>query len=265
MDISKKLKNYRKAQNMTQEELSRKIGVSLKLIKEWESGISAPEDSELQQINNQIIVTDLKLPFYFGKPTSRKPFLILLIIPLLIFAIFIQVNIFVGILSGFLSMIFIYGLGFYDFRRYYDYFIVQKDGITVSKEKELQLFPLISIIKGGLKIRKEEKIQYNDINYMNIFFDSDGFKGYGTSISYRPRQIYTTREVIMLQVYLKTNNEVINLNLDQIFYPDSKERKHILYLFKFFNQKGIPIIDDHKILKAINEGQSFIDSAYKKN
>ena len=57
MDISEKILQLRKANNITQEELAEKINVSRQSISKWESGQSIPEKEKIVDLSGVFHVT----------------------------------------------------------------------------------------------------------------------------------------------------------------------------------------------------------------
>ena len=51
MDYGKKLKEYRKERNMTQEHLAEKLGVSTTTLYNWENGVSKPREENRKALN----------------------------------------------------------------------------------------------------------------------------------------------------------------------------------------------------------------------
>ena len=272
MIISANIKKYREKNGLTQEELSSMMNISRQSVSKWETGQALPS------IDNLILLSDLlelpldqlvreadqlSTPFYYGKPNNKVPLYAWLFLPAILCISSILGKSYIEILvAAFLTFLF-YALGFYDFKKYYTYFIITKRGLIVSDVKPwFPFLPLISIIRGAFGQRKEKEILFSAIDFSLIFFDNKGFEGPNTSVVYRPRQLYVNRESFYLQLFLK-DNQKIDLNLDQAFYADSNERRNFINIFKFLMAKGVQIKDPYHILESLKHELNFIEEAYK--
>lgn len=273
MILSFNIKKYRLEKNISQEELAKLMNISRQSISKWERGESMPS------IDNLLLLSDLLalpldslikrknyLPFDFdyGKPKNKIPIFLIMLFPglMLISSLFtsrkerlilIIVSLFILLLTS--------SVGFFDFKRYYSYFTVTRTGLLIFNANK-KVPPIFYIILSLFNIRKTKEIPFSDIKYAKIYFDTHGYKGMGTSVIYKPRQFYNVRERFECQLLLK-NGEKITLNLDQAFYPDSKEREYFYNMFLYFHEKGIRIKDSFGILKSIKQEYDFIEQAYK--
>lgn len=277
MNLAKNIRSYRQKNNLTQEELAKKLNISRQSISKWEGGKATPTVENIVMLSHILAMpldqfikdmNTLVLPSVFGKPKSLYPIILWLFIPILLVIVSIidySTASIIPICFGLLLLGFIYAGGVYDFRRYYTYFTVDFSGIHYSLDKpRVPSFPLLTIIKSAFNHRKEKTIPFSEIDSVEILFDTKGFIGWGTVVAYRPRQMYTARENISLKITSK-KNKAIFLNLDSLFYPDSIERMNLYPLMKYLSSKDIKIYDRSGLLKSFKEGLNFIEQAYAKN
>lgn len=271
------IKKYRQKNNLTQEELAKKLTISRQSISKWEGGKAIPTVENIVLLSHilampldQFIkeIETLKLPSVFGKPKSFYPFIWWIIFPLIISIAGMfedPTTSFIAIFLGVWLFGLIYASGIYDFKRYYTYFIVDFSGINYSTDQPiLPGFPLWTIIKSIFNHRKEAILPFSEIESIKIEFDTKGFIGLGTVVAYRPRQMYTVRENLVLKITSK-KNKVIILNVDSLFYRDSEERMNLYPLMHYLSSKGIKIYDKSGLLKSFKEGHDFILDAYSNN
>lgn len=271
MLLSATIKTYRKRQNYTQEELAQKMNISRQSISKWETGQSLPSIQNLILLSEILDMpldliggrnSELPFPIYFNQPKTILPLIMWLFFPTIFFFSFVVTWEVLMFAAGLFILFWIYGIGMYDFKRYYDYFILEEKGLTVCSQKRFALFfPFLSIIKGAFGRRKEQYIKFNQITSAEILFDTHGFKGFGTVVSYRPRQLYSVRELFVLRLVV-SNDEVIDLNLDQVFYRESQERKYLIPLFYHLKEQKILVKDHFQIIESIEKEINFVDCAY---
>ncbi|EKK5888358.1 hypothetical protein POA89_002984, partial [Enterococcus faecalis] len=210
-----------------------------------------------------ITIKNISIPFCFGKPQSVFPLLCLFVVPDIIFVFsLIFFNLF-SIVFAILLLFMIYGSGFYDFRRYYSYFVITDQGIIYSPyQNKYTFFPFVEIIKGAIGKRKEAFVPFKEIKFGKINFDTDGFKGFNTSVIFRPRYLYFAREEFTFIIIQKNQNRIA-LNFDVACYPNSLEREVFCALFKYINSKGVKIKDRYSIINSFCADKNFITEAYK--
>lgn len=271
MLLSTNIKMYRKSKNYTQEELAQKLNISRQSISKWETGQSLPSIqnlillSEILEMPLDLITgkdSELPFPINFNKPKTILPLITWLFFPILFFYSFLVTKEVSMLASGIFILFLIYGLGLYDFKRYYSYFILEEKSITVLSGKPFcPFFPFLSIIKGAIGRRKERYISFNHITSAEVLFDTHGFKGFGTVVSYRPRQFYNVREMFFLRLSI-SNGEILDLDLDQVFYSESKERKYLIPLVYYLKRQKISVKDNFQIIESIQKEIDFVDRAY---
>ncbi len=224
------------------------------------------EKGEFKMKDNQsnVVFENISIPFYFGKPQSKIPLACLFVIPSVILFFSLIFFSLIGVIFALLLLFIIYGSGFYDFKRYYSYFVITDQGIIYNPfQNKYPFFPFVEIIKGALGKRREKFISYKEIDLGLISFDTEGFKGLNTSVIFRPRYLYFVREEFIFTVIQKNKTRVV-LNLDVAFYSNSLERKNFYMLFKYINSKGIPIKDKNSIINSFCNDKNFITEAYKR-
>lgn len=272
MIISANIKKYREKNGLTQSALSSMMNISRQSISKWETGQALPSIDNLIMLSDLLDIPldqlvreaeQLSTPFYYGKPKNKVPLYAWLFLPAILCISGVLSKSYIEIVvAAFLTFLF-YSLGFYDFKKYYTYFIITKRGFLVSDAKPwFPFLPFISIIRGAFNQRKEKEILFSAVSFGSIYFENKGFEGPNTSVIYRPRQFYVTRESFYLQLFL-LNHQKVELNLDQAFYPESNERKNFINIFKFLMKKGVRIKDPYNILKSLEKELNFIDEAYK--
>ncbi|RSU02798.1 hypothetical protein CBF32_05905 [Vagococcus fluvialis] len=275
MIISNNIKKHREAQHFTQEELANRMHISRQSISKWERGDALPSIenlialSELLDLSlDELILNkeDLPLPLNYGKLKSKRVFLYWMFFPMLLilsglFSLKDLENAFIPILVGLWLGGMVQAIGMIDLRRMFTYFTVTKSGIEFFSPK-IYCPSIIREILALFNKRSTRFILYSEISKMVIYFDNTGFEGHGTTVAYRPRQYFYNREFFELHLYLK-NGEVICLNLDRAFFPDSNERMYFCPMFDYFESRGIQIIDNYNVLKSIKKEYSIIEEAYK--
>ncbi len=275
MIISNNIKKHREAQHFTQEELANRMHISRQSISKWERGDALPSIenlialSELLDLSlDELILNkeDLPLPIHYGKFKSRKVFLLWMGFPLfmLLYGLMMMsydTEAFIIILGALWIGGMIHETGFIDFRRMYNYFTVTKAGIEYFAPNHYspKLFREIAALFGK---RVTKFVSYGEIKEMEIYFNNKGFKGHGTTVAYRPRQYFYNREFFELLLHLN-NGEIIRLNLDMAYFPESNERKYFCPMFDYFESRGVPIKDSYNILHSIKNEYDLIDEAYK--
>lgn len=272
MIISANIKKYREKNGLTQSALSSMMNISRQSISKWETGQALPSLDNLIMLSDLLEIPldqlvreadQLSTPFYYGKPNNKAPLYAWLFLPTILCVSSALSKSYIEIIVAvFLTFLF-YSLGFYDFKKYYTYFIITKRGFLVSDAKPwFPFLPFISIVRGAFNHRKEKEILFSTISFGSIYFENKGFEGPNTSVVYRPRQLYINRESFYFQVFL-TEHQKVELNLDQAFYLDSNERKNFINIFKFLITKGIRVKDPYHILKSLENELNFIEEAYE--
>lgn len=275
MIISSNIKKYRELKDMTQENLAEQMNISRQSISKWERGDALPSVENLIRLSELLDLSlddlvlnqsEFPLPFDYGTFKSKWVYFGWMFMP-----IFFIVNglfalsyagegwyyVFGGLLMGGL----IQETAMVDLKRYYNYFTVTKTGISYYSSKYYIPKP-VKIILGVFGLRHVEFVSYKDIEEMQIYFGNNGFQGFNTTVSYRPRQYFYNREIFELRLTLKDGQKV-HLNLDRAFFSDSLERRYFLAMFNYFKGQNIPLEDKYNVINSIEKEYSIIDEAYK--
>ncbi|HCM90719.1 MULTISPECIES: helix-turn-helix transcriptional regulator [Vagococcus] len=275
MVISSNIKKYRKLNQFSQEELASKMNISRQSISKWERGDALPSVENLVRLSELLDLSldelilekqNFPLPFEFDRLKSKFIFIVWMLLPFLMIVtnlkdVFISRESQIAVFAGVVYIFFIQATGYINFKRYYTYFTISKTGIEYFK-KNRYVPVLIRAFLGMFGIRKSKHIDYHEIEKMEIYFNNEGNTGLGTTVAYRPRQMYYNRESFLLIIHLR-DGEKIELNLDRVFFKDSPERKYFCSMFNYFESKGILIKDDYNILSSINNEFDLIEEAYK--
>ncbi|MGX7024694.1 helix-turn-helix domain-containing protein [Vagococcus hydrophili] len=275
MIISSNIKKYRELNKFSQEELANRMNISRQSISKWERGDALPSVENLIRLSELLDLSldelilekeQFPLPFEYDRLTSKFVFFASMFIPLLMIIsslpdIFTSRDSQLGALSGIILICLIQLTGFVNFKRYYTYFTISKTGIEYF-DNSMYSPVLVRAILGMFGIRKTKKITYSEIEKMIIYFNNQGNQGLGTTVAYRPRQMYYDREAFLLIFQLK-NGEEVELNLDRAFFRESQERKYFCAIFDYFKSKDIPVEDPYQVLLSIENEYSIIEEAYK--
>lgn len=271
MILSADIKAYRLKKKYTQQEVADRLNISRQSVSKWETGQSFPSIENLILLSELLNMpldfvnqekSKLPLPFDFGKPKNRTPFLLWFLMPMfLVFLGIVNQDISYTMFSV-VTVFVIYIMSPFDFKRYYNYFSINDDGLTVFTGKALPEFPFWSIVKGLVGIRKTTLITFDEINSIEIFLDTRGFEGFNNTFSFRPRQSYSMREAFYFIVKTRDKKEYY-LSLDTIYYSQAKERKYFSDIIHYIETKGVMITDKFKILDSLQKELDFIAEAYK--
>ncbi len=274
MIISSNIKKYRELNKFSQEELASKMNISRQSISKWERGDALPSVENLVRLSELLDLSldelilekqNFPLPFEFDRLKSKFIFIVWMLLPFLMIVtnlkdIFISRESQIGVFAGLVYIVFIQTTGYVNFKRYYTYFTISKTGIEYFKRK--RYIPVLTrAFLGMVGIRETRNIDYHEIEKMEIYFNNEGNKGLGTTVAYRPREIYYVREPFLLIIHLRDGDE-IELNLDRVFFKDSLERKYFCSIFNYFESKDILIEDNYNILSSINNEYDLIKEAY---
>ncbi|MBP1041217.1 helix-turn-helix transcriptional regulator [Vagococcus sp. BWB3-3] len=278
MVIAYNIRKYREEKNITQQNLADYLHISRQSISKWERGDSLPSIdnlillSEYLQIPLDTLVKEqffLPLPFEFDKPKSFAQLRWLLFFPgiLLMMMFFpsdlmdkltlIPIALFILILELVMT--------FFDFKRYYAYFTVEKDGLRVfhGNTRARTVLPnLYYLLLIAIGKRQTVFVPYSEIETITIFFETRGYNSPNTVVVYRPRQAFALRERFEAHIRLK-DEEQINLNLDGCFYAHSLERKYFYAMFAYFQHKEVKVKDPYHILSSLEQEHNFIQEAYQ--
>lgn len=271
MILSADIKAHRLKKKYTQKEVADQLNISRQSVSKWETGKSFPSienlillseilDMPLDFVNQE--KTNLTLPFDFGKPKNRLPFLLWFLFPMLLVFLGLVNKEVIFIVFSIVTVFVIYIMSPFDFQRYYNYFSINTDGLTVFSGKALPEFPLWTIIRGLFGKRKTTLLTFNEIKSIEIFLDTNGFEGFNNSVSFRPRQFYNMREAFYFIVKTYDKKEYY-LSLDTIYFSQSDERKYFSDCIRYLKAKDVLITDKFKILNSLQQELDFIAEAYK--
>lgn len=276
MIISSNIKKYREQHNFSQEDLANQMNISRQSISKWERGDALPSVenlillSELLSLSLDELILNQKeipLPFNYGGFKSKKVFFGWMFLPFIVIMSGVSslpnsTEGFWKIIVGIFLVEFIQIAGMVDLRRYYTFFTITKTGIEYFKPR----FYCPRVIRELVSMfgkRATAFVAYQEISKMTIYFNNKGYQGEGTTVAYRPRQMFYNREEFLLILHLKGDEEEIKLNLDRAYYSNSEERKYFCGMFEFFESRGIEIEDSYNVLKSIKNEYSLIEEAYK--
>lgn len=275
MIISSNIKRYRELKDMTQENLAEQMNISRQSISKWERGDAIPSVENLIRLSELLDLSlddlvlnqsEFPLPFNYGKFKTKWVYFGWMFMPILfivngLFSLGYAEEGWYYVIGGLLMGGLIQETALVDLRRYYNYFTVTKTGISYYISNHYIPKP-IKIILGVFGLRQSEFVSYKDIKEMQIYFGNNGFQGFNTTVSYRPRQYFYNREIFELRLTL-TNGKKVHLNLDRAFFPDSLERRYFLAMFNYFKEQNIPIEDKFNVIQSIEKEYSIIEEAYK--
>lgn len=274
MILNQQIKKFREEQSLTQDELAHKMNVSRQSISKWEQGVSYPTIDNLVLLSKilyipleTLILGDLgfPIPYAFGKPKSKLRVIIPLCVPVVLLGVAILTikDSLMYSLMYILSSIFIFGLfstvSMFDYKRYYNYFIIEQFGLNVDITSGKS--SLVKTMKGLLGLREGRFIAYEQIDSVEIKVDTRGFAG-TKGLDYRPRQYAMNRERFIGYLKLK-NNDIYELPLESLFYADSNEYQDFYAIFQYFEKEGIKIYDKQAILNSIKQEYDLIEKAYE--
>ncbi|CAM3620481.1 helix-turn-helix domain-containing protein [Erysipelothrix urinaevulpis] len=276
MIINQQIKKYRLLDNMTQDDLAKKMHVSRQSISKWEQGESYPTIDNLVILSQilhipleELVKGKLDFPdgFEFGKPESKFRVFMFLLGPciLIVAGLFGTFENPVERLYPIASGLFIFLLQsivrLYNYHRYHSYFVVERNGIEVDVTRGT--LPYVKIIKGIFNKREGRFIPYRDIESIELSIETRGYKG-SQGLDYRKRQNHMNREEFYALVRCR-NQETYKLDLDVIYYSNTKEYQYFYPVFKYFEKEGIQIIDPYNILESIHQEYDFLEEAYRKS
>lgn len=275
MELAKNIVKYRKRNKLSQEQLAEALNISRQSISKWETGENLPSIDNLISLSglldislDELITGEpyLHFPFDYGKPKNRWPQVILVLVMVLVATIITILfgktpliatfDIILGIL---ISYFFMTRMGFYDYKRYCDYWTLEKSGISYSIDDEDEISfgkDFIMPLLGLLNIRSTKFISYKQIKSVEIYlklYEYDPSKeltlmgGSGISAS-------SMVEQFELRITL-LDGKRINLNLNQYYWKDSKERKMLGTIVTFLKRKHFEFIDKQGIADLLRDDE----------
>lgn len=275
MELAKNIVKYRKRNKLSQVQLAEALNISRQSISKWETGENLPSIDNLISLSglldislDELITGEpyLHFPFDYGKPKNRWPQVILVLVMVLVATIITILfgktpliatfDIILGIL---ISYFFMTRMGFYDYKRYCDYWTLEKSGISYSIDDEDEISfgkDFIMPLLGLLNIRSTKFISYKQIKSVEIYlklYEYDPSKeltlmgGSGISAS-------SMVEQFELRITLLDGKRV-NLNLNQYYWKDSKERKMLGTIVTFLKRKHFEFIDKQGIADLLRDDE----------
>ncbi len=270
MIINKQIKKYREINNWSQDNLAEKMNISRQSISKWERGEALPSIenlirlSEILEMPLDLLVNgsdSIDYPIVFGKAKSTSPFWFVTVVLLLVSIItYLNTNSIIGaILFLIVGVGFVSVITFFDYNKYYNYFILDNYGIRVYDGTKIKI---LAIVKAVFNNRKETLIHYSSINAVEIYFNNRGFNPESSeALNYRKRQIYIIREKFSMFVY--TDDKTYDLSLDPLFYHYDSDFEVFPKIIEILQNKDIKIIDDFNIVRAIKAEEDLINAAYE--
>lgn len=286
MTLSKNIIKFRKANDLSQEQLAKKLNISRQSVSKWENGDTLPSIDNLISLSGLLnisldeLVTGepyLHFPFNFGKPKNKTPAVILIIL-LISTVLFVKSQIhsnigrFIGI--AFLSVIILYSIILYafpfDYKRYYSYWTLTKKGISYAtpylRTPGIKgcFDEYIMPIRALFHLRKVKFISYSEIKSIEIIFkpfpvNPDKSLAFGP---YAPRFTQIMKEDFFFKV-ITHNNDVFFLDLREYYYSSSKEHKTLPSIILFFKRKNLEYLDSQGIGEIILKKQeNFVQKIY---
>lgn len=274
MNLAKNIVKYRQKNKMSQEQLAEALNISRQSISKWETGENLPSIDNLISLSglldislDELITGEPYLHFLFdyGKPKNHWPQIILVLVMVIftaslttLFGRTSLIKIFDIIFGILISYTFVTRMSFYDYKRYCNYWTLQKNGITYAVDSEDNISfgkDFLMPLMGLLNIRSTKFIPYKRIKSMEIYLKLYGYNpskeltlmgGAGISAS-------SMVEQFELRITLLDGKKV-NLNLNQYYWKDSKERKMLGTIVTFLKRKHFEFIDTQGIAELLRDG-----------
>lgn len=267
MSLANNIIKFRKEKNFTQEELGKELGISRQSISRWENGETLPSIDNLIMLSgllnislDELITGEpyLNFPFHFGKPQKSVPVFLLVGVTLLGMTLFTMMGrnfiekMILFILSGcFLYVLFSF-TSIFDYKQYYRYWTITKDGIIYVDEAEKTETGFLDEILLPLKgIRRKQHLNY--VAYKNISLIEIECIPYKfnpsklVTISWAStRAPHIVRENFIFKLTTKTGNKIF-LDLSSSFIKESKEYLMLPTIISFFKRKKFEYKDEQNI------------------
>lgn len=269
MTLANNIIKFRKENNFTQEDLGKELGISRQSISKWENGETLPSIDNLIMLSgllnislDELITGEpyLNFPFHFGKPQSRVPVFLLVGVILLGMILFTMMgrNFIEKIILFVLSGGFLYALSsctsVFDYKQYYQYWTITKEGITYVDEAKKGKSGFLDELLLPLKVIGRKKhlncVYYKNISLMEIKFIPYKFNPSElVTISWAsPRVTHIFRENFILKITTKVGEEIF-LDLSSSFIKGSKECTMLPTIISFFKRKNFEYKDEQNIEK----------------
>lgn len=263
MALADNIVKYRKRNKLTQEQLAESLMVSRQTVSKWEVGQNLPSIDNLISLSglldislDELITGEpyLHFPFNYGKPRSKAPaiFLSLVILLILIFGAFF--NIFVALIVAVLFYLLTIWQSPFDFKTYYDYWTLDKKGISYIKGsgEVYNTFQSLSMpLKALLRVRSTDFVSYKQIKQITLKLQLLGYqpsKTLSLNGGYTASQLDT--ESFFLKILTKDDVEIY-LDLKPFFWHDSIERQMLPTVLAFLKRKDVDFVDEQGIVDLI--------------
>jgi len=261
MNLASNIIKYRKKNHLSQEQLASALSISRQSISKWETGENLPSIDNLISLSglldislDELITGEpyLHFPYNYGKPKSKLPFLILMLGMLLGATIGESFgHFYFAILGALIVYAFIIIMSPFDFKRYYDYWTLDKKGLrylTNNAETYGLLDDLWFPIKAILRIRPTKLLTYKQIKKIKVKVDLlpiDPNKNQGIRM-YSPSMMSRVRENFYFRV-TTVDDEEIYLDLKQYYFEKSSERQMLSTIISFLKRKNLEFVDEQGI------------------
>ena len=272
MSLATNIVRYRKRNKLTQEQLATDMNLSRQSISRWETGENLPSIDNLISLSGLLnisldeLITGapyLHFPFDYGRPTSHKPVIWLIIFLLLIdIPMFggVNENIWIGIGLGLFFSVMFYTLYIYflpwDFKPYYTYWTIDQKGIRhVRKTKfdDSVFKELIIPIKAFFHLRKTEYVSFQQIKKVEIKLPLYELRpntiitafGWGD-----PTVTQSMRERFYFEITTK-DNQVIHLDLSEYYWGGTKEHQVLPAIISYLQRQNFEYVDRQGISEIV--------------
>lgn len=284
--LGKNIIKFREENNMSQQELAEKIGISRQSISKWETGNALPSIDNLITLSGMLDVSLDELitgepyiyfPFHFGKPKNKKALYLLFVLTLLTFIFtFNSVNnssivrILVAVMITFMVYSLLVNFIPYDFKKHYNYWTLTKKEILYNEANYSRqtkflaefYYPILALFN----YRKEYTIPYKEISRVEVVvvpFKYDPSKAIALNW-YTPRYFHIMHEPILLVIYTN-DGEKVYLNAQSVHHKDAIERKYLYPILLFLERKGIEIVDPNHLAKNISDNHFDLSNFYNED
>lgn len=286
MNLSENIVKFRKSNDLSQEQLAKKLNISRQSVSKWENGETLPSIDNLIALSgllnislDELITGEpyLYFPFNFGKPKNKIPAVILIVL-LISSVLFIKtetagnIGMFIG--TAFLSVIILYSIILYafpfEYKRYYSYWTLNRKGISYATPYLRTpgfkgcFDEYIMPIKAFFHLRKTKFVSYSEIKSIEIIFkpfkiSPDRSFALGP---YTPRFQQIMKEDFFFKV-ITHNDDIFFLDLREYYYNNSKEHKTLATIILFLKRKNIEYLDNQGISEIILKRQeNFVQKMY---
>lgn len=251
MKLNELLRFHRENENMTQEELAKKISVTQQLISKWERGEDTPSMDNLLQLSDlyNVSLDELirggsffKKPFYVRERITK-----LKVIAFLLFWLFLSLFLTGFGYQPFFIFLIIYCVGiFMVFPTFFqDYWIINKSNLVIKKYSS-NYKKIVELFETSFNMKNERIIEYSTIVSVSLEYN----------VKFRVSPIDFYPDSFFLNVIL-TDGELIQLPLT------SKIEDYLPQFFVFLQKKNITVIDVNDIIPVIIRKESVFDYMHK--